>query len=71
MKNFNDEMEAILAECRLDWFRSDPLVNQPDTAVRLTHIETGTIIDVKHHKSRWKNKRDAIKMMAEKLGREI
>jgi peptide chain release factor 1 len=65
------DIEINLNECKIDVFRSGgsggQSVNTTDSAVRLTHIPTGIVINMQDERSQLKNKDKAFKILKTKL----
>lgn len=63
--------DALLAECRVNTFRSTghggQSVNTTDSAVRLTHVPTGTVVVARRERSQYLNKRAALARLRERL----
>ena len=66
----NDD-ESLLAECKIETFRSGGKggqhANKTDSAVRLTHVPTGTVVQCQNDRSQHKNKDNAFKQLKSKL----
>ncbi|MFZ4100274.1 MAG: peptide chain release factor-like protein [Chlamydiia bacterium] len=66
--------EALLAECRVDTFRSSgpggQHVNVTDSAVRLTHLPTGIVVTSQRERSQLLNRQECLhklRMAVDKL----
>ena len=66
-----EDDEALLAECRVNTFRSTghggQSVNTTDSAVRLTHAPTGTVVVARRERSQYLNKRAALGRLRQRL----
>ena len=66
-----DSNEELLKECNVDTFRAGGKggqhLNKTDSAVRLTHIPTGTVVTCQDQRSQYQNKQKCLTQLREKL----
>lgn len=65
------EFELDLSEVKIDVFRSSGAggqkVNKTETAIRVTHLPTGTVVECQDERSQYKNKARALQILASRL----
>ena len=68
------EFKLDMAELRIDVFRSSGAggqkVNKTETAIRVTHLPTGTVVECQDERSQYKNKARALSILASRLAEE-
>jgi len=69
--NIPDSDEDLLKECNLDTFRAGGKggqhLNKTESAVRMTHLPTGTVVSCQDERSQYQNKRKCLLQLREKL----
>ena len=66
-----DSDEDLLKECNVDTFRAGGKggqhLNKTESAVRMTHLQTGTVVSCQDERSQYQNKRKCLLQLREKL----
>ena len=66
-----DSDEDLLKECNVDTFRAGGKggqhLNKSESAVRMTHLPTGTVVSCQDERSQYQNKRKCLLQLREKL----
>ncbi len=66
-----EEVDVSMGDIRVDTFRASGAggqhVNKTDSAVRLTHIPTGTVVECQEGRSQHKNKTQALSVLVTKI----
>jgi len=68
------EFQLDMSQLRIDVFRSSGAggqkVNKTETAIRVTHLPTGTVVECQDERSQYKNKARALSILASRLAEE-
>ena len=66
-----DSDEELLKECNVNTFRAGGKggqhLNKTESAVRMTHLPTGTVVTCQDERSQYQNKRKCLTQLREKL----
>ena len=66
-----DSDEELLKECNVDTYRAGGKggqhINKTESAVRMTHLPTGTVVTCQNERSQYQNKRKCLTQIREKL----
>ena len=66
-----DSDQDLLKECNVDTFRAGGKggqhLNKTESAVRMTHLPTGTVVSCQDERSQYQNKRKCLLQLREKL----
>ena len=68
-----DSDEDLLKECNVDTFRAGGKggqhINKTESAVRMTHLPTGTVVSCQDERSQYQNKRKCLTQLRKKLAK--